>query len=209
MKRRTLLKQAGTLAAIGAMAGCIGELDSPDGDDPGGQPDSGATDTAGTEDDMVETTDGQDDGTATDGDDSSGEGTDDSDSDVSDDGDAGSPSLQSRNVSTTGTDCGTTSEAAVTFDGGSATVSVDGTIAASDPCHVATVERAETNDGTLTVVVGVAPDDSDACQQCLGQVGYEARFAFADALPSSVEVQHASQGDTTTVTTASRRVQPH
>lgn len=198
MKRRTLLKQTGTLAAIGAMAGCIGSLETDedasagDGDSPGGGGEDTSTPTDGGS---------SDDGNSTDGDEA--------EADVSDDGDAGSPSVQSRNISTTGSGCGSTSEAAVTFDGGSSTVSVDGTIAASDPCHVATVERAEVADGTLSLVVGVSADDSDACQQCLGQVEYEARFAFADALPGSVEVQHASQGDTTTVTTASRRVQPH
>lgn len=211
MKRRELLTKAGTVAAIGSVAGCIGSLET-DGDDSspgaGGDDTSTPTDSSdGSNDDGSDEGGSNDDGsdgegTATDGDDSSN-------SDVSDDGESTSPSVQSRNISTTGSGCGSTSEAAVTFDDGSSTVSVDGSIMASDPCHVATVERASMADGTLTVVVGIEADDSEACQQCLGQVQYEARFAFADALPGTVEVQHASMDGTTTVTTESRNVQPH
>ena len=194
MKRRELLTKAGTVAAIGSMAGCIGSLET-DGDD--GSPGGGGDDTS-TPTDGSGGSDG-DGGSGSDGDDSAN----------SDGGESSSPSVQSRNITTTGSGCGSTSEAAVTFDGDSSTVNVEGSIMASDPCHVATVERAAMSDGTLTVAVGVEADDSDTCQQCLGQVQYEARFAFADALPSNVEVQHTSQGETTTVTTASRNVQPH
>ncbi len=189
------------MAAIGSMAGCLGSLET-DGDDssPGaGGDDDTSTPTDGSGGDDGEGGGSGSDGTATDGDDSAN----------SDGGESSSPSVQSRNITTTGSGCGSTSEAAVTFDGGSSTVTVDGSIMASDPCHVATVERAAMSDGTLMVAVGVEADDADTCQQCLGQVQYEGRFAFADALPSTVEVQHTSQGETTTVTTASRNVQPH
>jgi hypothetical protein len=193
MKRRELLIKAGAVAAIGSIAGCVGSLETEDSPGGGGEDTSTPTEESGG-------SDGE--GTGNDGDASSS-------SDAADTEGSSSASVQSRNITTTGTGCGSTSEAAVTFDGGSSTVSVDGSIMASDPCHVATVERAAVADGTLTVVVGVEADDSGACQQCLGQVGYEARFAFADTLPSTVEVQHASQGETTTVTTESRNVQPH
>ncbi|WP_256298107.1 hypothetical protein [Haloarchaeobius salinus] len=225
MKRRELLTKAGTVAAIGSIAGCIGSLetdDAPGGggedtstptDGSGGSGGDGGDDEGGDDGDSGDDEGGDSDGTTDSDDDSDSDGTtdgdDSSDSDVSDDGEPTSPDLQSRDITTTDTGCGSTSEAAVTFDGGSSTVRVDGSIMASDPCHVATVERAAVSDGTLTVVVGVEAADADACQQCLGQVQYEARFAFADALPGTVEVQHASQGETTTVTTESRNVQPH
>jgi hypothetical protein len=204
MKRRELLTKAGTVAAIGSIAGCIGSLETEDSPAGGGEDTSTPTDESSG-------SDGDDGGSDDDGSGSDGttDGDDSSNSDVSDDGGSSSPSVQSRNITTTGSGCGSTTEATVTFDGGSSTVSVDGSIMASDPCHVATVERAAVADGTLTVVVGVEADDSGACQQCLGQVQYEARVAFADALPGTVEVQHASQGETTTVTTESRNVQPH
>lgn len=191
MKRRELLAKAGTVAAIGSIAGCVGSLETDDS--PGG----------GGADDTSTPTDSGDDGG------SDSDGTTGDDSSNSDDGGSTSPSVQSRNITTTDAGCGSTSEAAVTFDGGSSTVSVDGSLMASDPCHAATVERAGLSDGTFTVVVGIEASDADACQQCLGQIDYEARFAFADALPGTVEVQHASQGETTTVTTASQNVQPH
>ncbi|WP_257299673.1 hypothetical protein [Haloarchaeobius sp. FL176] len=217
MKRRELLTKAGTAAAIGSIAGCIGSLQTEDSPGGGGEDTSTPTGESGGSDDSGNdgTTDGDDsssDGT-TDGDDpssdDSGDGDDSTSSDASGEAESSSASVQSRNITTTDSGCGSATEAAVAFDGGSSTVSVDGSIMAPNPCHVATVERAAVSDGTLTVVVGVAADDADACQQCLGQVEYEARFAFADALPGTVEIQHASQGETTTVTTESRNVQPH
>lgn len=201
MKRRELLTKAGTVAAIGSIAGCVGSLETDDSPGAGGD-DETSTPTDGSGGDDGDGGGSDSDGTATDGDDSSNSG-------ASDDGGSGSPSVQSRNITTTDAGCGSASEAAVTFDGGSSTVSVDGSLMASDPCHAATVERAGMSDGTFTVVIGAEAGDADTCQQCLGQVDYEARFAFADALPGTVEVQHASQGETTTVTTASQNVQPH
>ncbi|MFC4406299.1 hypothetical protein [Haloarchaeobius iranensis] len=214
MKRRELLTKAGTVAAIGSIAGCIGSLETEDSPGGGGEDTSTPTDGSGGANGDGGGSDGDSSGSdsTTDGDDSGSDGTTDDDSassDISEDGGSSSASVQSRNITTTDTGCGSANEAVVAFDGGSSTVSVDGSIMASDPCHVATVERAAVSDGALTVVVDVEADDADACQQCLGEVQYEARFAFADALPTTVEVRHASQDGTTTVTTESRRVQPH
>ena len=116
------------------------------------------------------------------------------------------PELQSQSVETDETGCGEANEATVAFDEAAGAVTLQGSIPASDPCHVAVVERAEfdSETGTLTVELSVAEDDSDACTQCLGQVDYTASFEFVNGLPDSVEVSHTSRGETTTVATESR-----
>lgn len=200
MNRRDLLAQVATLAAMGAVAGCIGELDSP-GESPGGAT-TDRTDTAGTEDDLAETTEDRTDTAGTEDDIVE---TTDGDS-TTDGGSTEGLELQSREISTTDTDCGTVDDATVAFDAGAGTVRVDGSIATSDPCHVATIDRAGIAGAKLTVVVGARAADADACQQCLGRVDYAARFEFVDGLPGAVVVQHASRGETTTVASESRSV---
>ncbi|MCT9095261.1 hypothetical protein [Haloarchaeobius sp. HME9146] len=114
------------------------------------------------------------------------------------------PKLESQSIETTDTGCGSEGNASVSF--GDAAVDVTGSVVASTPCHVAVMQDAtfDTESKTLTVTVGVKEDGSDACMECIGVVEYAATLGFADGLPETVEVVHASQGKTTTVTTTSR-----
>ncbi|WP_435344332.1 hypothetical protein [Haloarchaeobius sp. HRN-SO-5] len=132
--------------------------------------------------------------------------TDDADAGSGGDPDGTGPELVSRSVETVETGCGTENAATVAFDDGNGTVTLQGSISASTPCHVAAIERADfdAESRTLVVVVTAEDDGSDGCVQCLGQVDYTASFEFAGGLPDSVEVRHASMGETTTVATGSR-----
>jgi hypothetical protein len=217
------LKRTSALLATGAVAGCIaddndaGAGDGADDTDDGTRTDStddgGATD--GTDD--GEATDDADDGGATDGTDDAetsdgtddGEASDDTQTDDTDDGgatDDSVPERQSQSIETGGTECGSENTATIAFDEEAESVTLQGTIATPDPCHVATIERASVDDESLAfvVVIGSESDDSGVCTQCLGQVDYTASFQFDDGLPDSVEVNHATGDGTTTVATKSR-----
>lgn len=110
-------------------------------------------------------------------------------------------SVESKSVETMETSCGSENAASVSFEDGGA--SIDGDVAASDPCHEAAFGDVVVEDGELTVTMEVTATDADACEQCLGQVPYTAGVEVDGEL-SSATVKHRSQGETTTVAEASK-----
>lgn len=98
--------------------------------------------------------------------------------------------------------CGDGNDATLDLEDGVATL--EGQIAASDPCHRATVEEADFTDSRrFEATIGVK-STSDLCQECLGTVEYHAEFAFDDRVPTTVIVEHASRSGTDEVA----RVEP-
>lgn len=75
------------------------------------------------------------------------------------------------------------------------TVTVTGTIDASDPCHSARIEsvRAEPSEDTLRLGVETyVPEENqgEACTECIADVEYEATAAFRCEYPGVVVVVH-------------------
>lgn len=79
-------------------------------------------------------------------------------------------------------------------------LSITGTTQAPNPCHAATVPDITAAGDELQVVVDVEStlDEGDVCQECLGQVTYEAGIDLADAEFDSVTVEHPN-GDSFSV----------
>jgi hypothetical protein len=74
-----------------------------------------------------------------------------------------------------------------TRDGDS--LSVEGVIGAPDPCHTATVSGISLSESALEVVVDVESEDK-ICQECVGEVRYEARIDLDGAEVERLVVDH-------------------
>lgn len=220
MKRRALLHRGAAATAIGLAAGCIGNPNpgaagdgADDATDEDGSEDGGTdteTPTDGGNDESTETDAGDAGGDENDGDDE--DDATDPENETSDDpqpddehGDGSSSSGESAygeggtmpggrfSLSTPGGECGDENDATASIQDRAA--SIEGSIAASDPCHRATREdSAFTDSATFEVTIGVesTADEGEACQQCTGTVPYEATFEFEDRTPETVVVFHAS-----------------
>lgn len=187
MRRREVLKRTGAAVSVGLLGGCLDRYRSaPAGNDP-----DGGTDTTdpGTGGGTSETTDGDAGGTS---------GTPDEDA----------LELTDRSLELVDAGCGDADgRASVRFRRSADTVVVDGTIRASDPCHVARLAgtKLDTETGEFTVQVETEvrqTTGTTACVQCVGAIEYRATFAFDGGLPESVSVVHRGVDGATTVTTA-------
>lgn len=221
MKRRTLLHRGAAATAIGLAAGCIG---NPNPDAAGDGADEDANDEDGSEDggtDAETPTHEEDDESTEDGDGDTGDGAgddeehttepegedetsdephpdDDHDGDTDSSGESaygegGTMPGGRFSLSTPGGECGDENDATASIQDRAA--SIEGSVAASDPCHRATHEEsAFTDSTTFEVTIGVesTADEGEACQQCTGTVPYEATFEFEDRTPETVVVFHAS-----------------
>jgi hypothetical protein len=179
MNRRTILRQIGGVSAAASLAGCLSDRPGADGDD------------------------GNESGDDTD----SGDENDSSDDDSTTDGGVSSPELVDTGITTHSAECGATDESGISFGDGS--VTVEGSIAAPDPCHHATVSAAaySESDDEFSITIGTAPNDADEmCADCTAAVAYTATATFDGGTPINVTVSHesAEQG-TTTVAEDSRR----
>jgi hypothetical protein len=97
----------------------------------------------------------------------------------------------SRSIETVEATCGGADEHEVTREDG--TVTVDGTIPTSNPCHEAVLGSASVTDGTLSVEVGVRSTlaESEVCPSCLGEVTYRAEITLeSGASVETVDVRH-------------------
>lgn len=74
-------------------------------------------------------------------------------------------------------------------------VSVEGVIDAPDPCHTAVVSDISLDNSELEVAVGVEPRNN-LCQQCLGEVTYEATIDLDGADVERVVVDHGENSHT-------------
>jgi hypothetical protein len=196
MNRRTILRQIGGVSAAASLAGCLSDRPGADGDDSDDQ--SGATDGD----------DGNESGDDTDsGDENDSSDDDSSDDDSTTDGGVSSPELVDTGITTHSAECGATDESGISFGDGS--VTVEGSIAAPDPCHHATVSAAaySESDDEFSITIGTAPNDAgEMCADCTAAVAYTATATFDGGTPINVTVSHesAEQG-TTTVAEDSRR----
>jgi FtsP/CotA-like multicopper oxidase with cupredoxin domain len=171
MERRTFL--AGTVAALSAVAGCVGE--------PPETPDNGAEPT-----DTEEQT-----GTDTPADGTPG------DTDTPADTPSGaSTSIVSRSLEQQG-DCNSPGNASIATDG--ATVSVEGCITGRNGCMYpalgAASYDAEADELTVRVTTENESDPDEACTQALVQRGYEVTVEFDGSLPGTTTVYHDSMDE--------------
>lgn len=183
MKRRTVLAAAATTATA-SVAGCLTGSDEPggsgSGDDSNGNGSPGGGGTNGDDEPS-----GGGDGSS---DDDEGSGDDGDDSDRS--GVDGSE-ITGRSIETTEQTCGSqdVSEASMTVEDGA--IVVEGTVSASTPCHDAVLSTAAVGDRTLRMDVELSQQDG-FCQQCLGEISYEATIELANPTGlESVQVSHA------------------
>ena len=73
------------------------------------------------------------------------------------------------------------------------TVTVEGSLVASTPCHEAYIDRVGYDSGTLSLTVGVESntDPDELCVECLAEIEYEATVDVAeDVTVQSVSVSH-------------------
>jgi hypothetical protein len=170
MNRRDVLRRAGALAGIGALAGCASDSNGSGGN--GGD----------------ETTDG----------DGSGGGEDTTEAPTSTA--PPTPSITSKALETTKQSCmsGESGSASVSADGMALTVT--GTIKASNPCHEAVLAGAtySADKDHVEVTVRAESDGSGACQQCIGAIEYEGTVEFDGRLPAKAVVTHQEMGETVT-----------
>lgn len=177
MKRRVLLARIGTVAVAGALAGCIDGAGGSDGssDEERGEP-------AGDQTDENE------------------DGADDNRTNADDEGTETDPVADAA-IETLEAACGSTSEATIDVDleAEPGTATIAGHVRAPNPCHEAVLVSAATENGTLTVTVGVESDGEDICMECTGHVEYEATITFGDRLPTVVVVDHEHLEETNEV----------
>jgi hypothetical protein len=112
-------------------------------------------------------------------------------------GGTGSPpstsGIASRSVETLEATCGGADNHEVTREDG--TVTVEGTIPTSNPCHEAVLGNLSLAGGVLAVEVGVRSTGGprEICPSCIGEVSYQAEIVVeAGTSVDSVDVSHSS-----------------
>ncbi len=99
------------------------------------------------------------------------------------------PQVETTDIETLSTDCGSTDEASATLTG--PFVTIQGSTPAPDPCHVAELDEAKIDDGVLTVAIDRVPDEeAEVCMTCIAEVEYEATIELAGP-PRIDEIQVA------------------
>jgi len=172
LTRRTVLLSTTALGAAG-LAGCVGDSDDNAGN---GGADTG-DDNAGN-------------GGADTGDDN---GTENSASDGSSGNDPGDSIVT---LETVDTDCAQGDHDTASIDRGEDVVTVLGTTPAPNPCQEAVLAEWTIGEESFTLVIDVADaTESDACQDCVGKVEYEARIDVDDpSMISEGTVRHVEGG---------------
>lgn len=85
------------------------------------------------------------------------------------------PTLESRNIETTGSGCSDGDHGDASVNVGDSSITVEGTIQASDPCHEAILQDVALEDRTLSLTVDVEATGA-MCTECVGEIDYEATF---------------------------------
>lgn len=208
MQRRDLLGALAGATAVG-LAGCT---DNGSGDDGTDQTDGTATD-PGTTTGAPTSTTGQTDTTTAPSEQDTlsgsppGEGTESPSVPPSPDTETGTTDGVEWAIDVLSRDCGTQgNSASISFDAGAGKVTVSGTIDAANPCRTATVGGVTYDESAneLAVTIATEPGDQDMCVQCIGEIEYEARFRFPEALPDSVTVTHDGSSGRQEVESASQ-----
>lgn len=78
------------------------------------------------------------------------------------------------------------------------TVTVEGAVVASNPCHEAVVESVSYDDGTVSLVVDTQStlEADEFCTECLGEIEYEATVELTeDADVDDISVTHIEAGN--------------
>ncbi|WP_277553720.1 hypothetical protein [Halobaculum limi] len=114
----------------------------------------------------------------------------------------GDPSISNRSFERTGDASEQAESASVAF--GEDRVTCTGVIRGKNGCMEASLESATYEAGTLRVRVTTTKEGGDVCTQQLVYRGYEAVVDFDGGLPNRVVVEHASMGETRTVTETTR-----
>jgi len=71
------------------------------------------------------------------------------------------------------------------------TVTVSGSLLAPNPCHEAYLEGVSYDDGVLSLVVGTEWEGGEYCQECIGDIHYEATVSLDDGtVVDDVSVTH-------------------
>jgi len=71
------------------------------------------------------------------------------------------------------------------------TVTVSGSLLAPNPCHEAYLEGVSYDDGVLSLVVGTEWEGGGYCQECVGEIHYEATVSLVDGtVVDDVSVTH-------------------
>lgn len=178
MRRRRFLTVTAAASALPALAGCTqsGDRsnddpndDATESDSPGTQSTDSPTDTTDTDD---ERTDSGDHPTTV----------------VED-------VLVNKSFTVTESGSGTErNEATIDFDAEATEVVVTGTIPGANGCKTAELGAVQYDEQadqlSVTVQTIDIPDSGDACTQAIVEIDYEARFTFAESLPSEVSVTH-------------------
>jgi len=104
------------------------------------------------------------------------------------------PTVDTTSIETRGTDCASGHGGVDGLDADAAKhrLAIEGTVRASNPCHLAEITAVELDDGTLTVTIGTVPDDQEVCVECVGEVDYRASIQLTAGLTAEVIVQHES-----------------
>lgn len=113
-----------------------------------------------------------------------------------DESDAGT-AVNSHSIETVDTGCAGAVEDRVTGSdiARDNTVTVEGVVTASNPCHDATIEEASVRDGVLNIAVGATGTDVEMCVECVGEITYEATVELAE----SVDIKEVSVSSRTSV----------
>ncbi len=112
-------------------------------------------------------------------------------------GGGGSTAIADTTVRTVGTDCLSGDQRTdIAFKNDAGRVVVTGVIEAATPCHAATLRDASYDAGEdrLRVDLGTEDDGSEACEECVGGIAYEAIVSFTGDVPREASVAHDGQG---------------
>jgi len=77
------------------------------------------------------------------------------------------------------------------------TISYNGTILTSDPCHEATVTNwsADEESNTITLDVGAQSSGKDVCRQCTGAVSYQGTVQYTGGSDPTLQINHQAESD--------------
>jgi len=105
------------------------------------------------------------------------------------------PAVSDTAIETTGTECRSGNPGEAAADRGDGTVTVDGVIGASNPCHEAVLQEVAIHNRQLVLTVDVDSRDGP-CQKCLGAISYTAtvELSGADGL-AGVTAEHVGRDE--------------
>ncbi|MEF8906695.1 MAG: hypothetical protein V5A13_02435, partial [Haloarculaceae archaeon] len=110
---------------------------------------------------------------------------------------SGSTAIADTSVRTVGADCLSGDQRTdIEFNDEAGRVVATGVIEASTPCHAAVLRDAsyDAEADRLRVDIGTEDDGSEACEECVGGIAYEAIVSFTGSAPREASVAHDGQG---------------